>query len=617
MPRIKRPRRERTHDWQVIQQWTLWPEQKVYELLRPVVLFNESASDRAKETGASERTLQYKAVQFEERGMASLFPKEPEPTADRSRSLPPDMRQLIVDLQAEYPAFRPHEIATICFVRFGRKPSPHTVKRVLADGPRPSITTRRFPPYGQIADPFQRRRAIVQLHAEGWNSKTIALYMQTTRTRVYEILQRWVSEGFVGLHDKSHAPHEPARKVTFEDMNEVRRLARNPDLGAYRVRAALEQMGIKLSQATCGCLLALNRRLYGLDTPKRSPGSKKEMPFKARFRHEWWSVDVRYIEEHQVPDHPGPMYQITILENYSRAVLASKLSPTQNQWDYLEVLFHALATAGVPKGIVSDGGGIFYCNQAIEVYKAPGIDKQRIDKRQAWQNYVESMFNISRRMGDAKYAQATSWAEAVTIHRRWVRDYNVQRHWAHEKREDGCHSPAEVMGWHKGTMYPASVLDRILFATRYTRHLNQQGYLRFHDWKLYGERGLANEEVAVWVYEGTLKVEYKAITLSRYTVELQEDRRHLKQVSRPRLAETPFRSAQLTLFDLGPDQWLLFWHVQPHAPSHRRRHIKGLVQLQLLEAPAQEKAVGADQATIRHPWLHPVPKVSEGSEGEE
>ena len=37
------------------------------------------------------------------------------------------MCQLIVDLQAEYPAFRPHEIATIRFVRFGRKPSPHTV----------------------------------------------------------------------------------------------------------------------------------------------------------------------------------------------------------------------------------------------------------------------------------------------------------------------------------------------------------------------------------------------------------------------------------------------------------------------------------------------------------
>ncbi len=69
-------------------------------------------------------------------------------------------------------------------------------------------------------------------------------------------------------------------------------------------------------------------------------------------------------------------------------VLASKISPTQNQWDYLEVLFAALSTAGVPKAIVSDGGAIFYCNQAMQVYQALGIEKLRIEKKQAWQNYI-------------------------------------------------------------------------------------------------------------------------------------------------------------------------------------------------------------------------------------
>jgi hypothetical protein len=71
-------------------------------------------------------------------------------------------------------------------------------------------------------------------------------------------------------------------------------------------------------------------------------------------------VDVRYIEKHQIPDHAGPVYLISILENYSGAVWASKVSPTQNQWDYLEVLFAAFSTAGVPKAIVSDGGAIFW-----------------------------------------------------------------------------------------------------------------------------------------------------------------------------------------------------------------------------------------------------------------
>jgi len=35
MPARKRKRRERTHDWQEIQQQTLWPEQEQYERLRP------------------------------------------------------------------------------------------------------------------------------------------------------------------------------------------------------------------------------------------------------------------------------------------------------------------------------------------------------------------------------------------------------------------------------------------------------------------------------------------------------------------------------------------------------------------------------------------------------
>jgi hypothetical protein len=100
-----------------------------------------------KETGASERTLHYQADQFEQQGMTSLFHKKSSSSPDKGRSLPPDMRQLIVDLKAEHSGFRPHEIATICFLRFGRKPSDHTVKRVLADGPKPSVTIRRYPPY--------------------------------------------------------------------------------------------------------------------------------------------------------------------------------------------------------------------------------------------------------------------------------------------------------------------------------------------------------------------------------------------------------------------------------------------------------------------------------------
>jgi len=230
----------------------------------------------------------------------------------------------------------------------------------------------------------------------------------------------------------------------------------------------------------------------------------------------------------------------------------------------------------------------------------------------------EAHFNIVRRMADAKFAVATSWEQMIATHRKWMADYNAQRHWAHEKREDGCHSPAEVIGWHKGTMYPQGFLDRILFATRYTRQLDKHGFVRFQNWKFYGERGLAHEPVTVWVYEGTLKVEYKAVTLSKYTVELQEDRKHLRQVSNPRLAETPFRSPQLLLFDVGPHEWLLYWRAPSYAPARStRRRPQEIIQLPLFDLPTQEKAVGADDTRgvkQSHSFLHLVPRSSHKSD---
>ena len=162
-------------------------------------------------------------------------------------------------------------------------------------------------------------------------------------------------------------------------------------------------------------------------------------------------------------------------------------------------------------------------------------------------------------------------------------------------------------------MYPESVLDRILFATRYTRYLDKHGFLRFSNWKFYGERGLAHQPVSVWVYEGTLKVEYEAVTLSKYTVSLQEDRKHLKEVSNPRVADTPFRSPQLTLIDLGPHEWVLFWRTPKSAPARRKQRVQGIIQLLLFDVPVQEKAVGAngtEQVAQQSPFLRLVPKPS-------
>jgi putative transposase len=86
--------------------------------------------------------------------MISLFRPTKAQREDHHRSLPVAMRQLIVDLKAEYPDFTDGEIAAICAIQFsGRRPSHHTVKSVLADGPPPSRVGRQFSRYEEIPSP--------------------------------------------------------------------------------------------------------------------------------------------------------------------------------------------------------------------------------------------------------------------------------------------------------------------------------------------------------------------------------------------------------------------------------------------------------------------------------
>jgi len=520
------------------------------------VLFGQSPAERARETGAAERTIRRKADRFDAYGMASLFAgDEPRPMAhDRAdrRALPPDVRQLIVDLKREYPPLRPKELATICYLKCGRKPAPHTIQRVLAEGPPPSYTARRYPPYGEIADPAEARLAIIRLHAEGWTVGSIGGYMGVSRKTVWRILRRWVEEGVKGLDDKPHTRKRVALKTTLRAVATVKRLQQNPELGAWRVHAALNRLGIALSPRTCGRILALNRRLYGLDGPKAEPRETKVLPFAATRRHQTWAVDVRYLEDGKIHHlGGGHVYVITVLDCYSRAILASALSRTQDLTAYLMVLFAAIRQHGSPEVLVSDSGGIFRAKQARRIYAALGIEKVQIDKKQAWQNLIETQWNVMRRMADWHYGQARTWEELQNAHDAFVAAFNYEPHWAHRARQDNRHSPAEVLGWVSGTLRTPEELHRIFYSTRFGRVLDKAGYLRFRCWRLYGEAGLARRPAAVWLYRETLTVEFADQPIAQYAVAYQPDHTHLRAVTDPRLFETQYRSPQLPLWELA------------------------------------------------------------------
>ncbi len=220
----------------------------------------------------------------------------------------------------------------------------------------------------------------MRLHVEGWNAKSIAAYLETSRQTVHATLKRWAEEEIAGMPDKSRTPHRPATKVTPRAMTTVKELQENPLLGEVRIHAALKRLGIVRSPRTRGRILALNRTRY--IRPKPEPGLRdpKPMPCKAVRRHRYWSADSRYLD-----DGLGDVKvsSVTILDNYSRAVLASGRSRTQDLGAFLMVLFMAIQQHGAPEGLVTDGGSIFRAKQLLTVLDRLGVAKHEIAPRQA------------------------------------------------------------------------------------------------------------------------------------------------------------------------------------------------------------------------------------------
>src|SRR5207237_5723100 len=114
---------------------------------------------------------------------------------------------------------------------------------------------------------------------------------------------------------------------------------------------------------------------------------------------------------------------------------------------------------------------------------------------------------------------------------------------------------------------------RLCYRTRFGRKVDRMGYVRFRHWRVYGERGLARERAAVWLYGESLTLEFADEPLAQYKVRYQPDKAHLLAVEAPLLFETPYRSAQLPLWELSDTEWLKVLRRPPYAPPKPRREL--------------------------------------------
>jgi hypothetical protein len=164
-----------------------------------------------------------------------------------------------------------------------------------------------------------------------------------------------------------------------------------------------------------------------------------------------------------------------------------------------------------------------------------------------------------------------------------VGELHTEKHYAHQTRQDGRHSPTAVLRGVLGRTFPEEVLSRALYATQFTRQIDRHGFVKFKHWRFYGERGLTGEDVSVWVYEGKLKVSYQATALSLYELSVEKDTGKISEVTNARRLETHFRSPQLDLWRLSDAEWLLA--LRRPEPSPRKKAGKVVPLAQQLPLP--------------------------------
>jgi putative transposase len=578
-------------DFEHIRRQFVDPIQHDYEVIRPIVLFAETAAERSRQTGVERTVVGDKARRFVIAGMLGLTDGRAEAAGRKGHIYPEAIAGYIVYLKQLYPPIHLREIARIVQRKFGYKTNHHTLKRFLEPYDTPMQLELGLTTFSAFADAYQARWTVVRMAYEGWNKKSIADCLKLSRAHIYTILEAFERDGFAGLEDqRTRPPQHPANQLSLPLFKEVLDLQREyPRAGRFRIHGLLGQQRAEPppSERTVGRAMAINRQLHGAPGPWTSARddhpdevSFKHLPYRPTYRHHLWFTDIRYL----VQLDGSWVYSICIIEGYSRKIVAGMASPHQDLTAILQILFAALAEYGCPQAIVSDNGSVFRAGDYLAILRALDIEPLHIEQGKPWQNMIEAQFKVQLRLADFHFEQAQTLEDVQNQHAAFIETFNTTPHWAHRTGADGHRTPVEVLGWLRGRVVEPQRLRELFGRTELLRTVNRYGFVSVQRFYLYAENGLSRQRVSIWIYEGQLRIEYHQTLLARYRCIYDRKHGQLHDVNEPILYTTPFASPQLELIELDDEQWRKF---QRRPLRNYTRHIAMLPeQLSLLDLGA-------------------------------
>jgi transposase len=282
------------------------PIQHHYEVIRPLVLFAETAAERSRQTGMERTVVGDKARRFIIEGMLGLADGRAEAAGRKGHTYPEAVADYIVYLTQLYSPIHLREIARILQRKFGYKTNHHTLKRFLEPYDTPIQLELNLLLFSSFGDAYRARWTVVRMAYEGWNKKSIADCLKLSRTHVYTILEAFEKDGFAGLEDqRTRPPQHPGNQLSLPLFKEILDLQHAyPRAGRFRIHGLLGKQREEPppSERTVGRAMAINRQFHGAPGPWQSARddqpdavSVKHLPYRPTYRHHLWFTDLRSL----------------------------------------------------------------------------------------------------------------------------------------------------------------------------------------------------------------------------------------------------------------------------------------------------------------------------------
>jgi hypothetical protein len=555
-----------------------------YEVIRPLVLFaDQTVQQRAQETHTHPDTVRTLRRRFRQQGMLGLIPVNVEVVIrPRASGIAEAVRREIDRLKTLYDGFHYRELARILSCTFGTPFDDRMVKKLWQQSAASCQEHLGLWDYHTHPDRYQARLEVIKLYYRGWDKISLSRFLHVSRPTVDAWIRRFEAEHFAGLVDQSRAPKAPVRKIWLPLMVQVYHLQKaHPDAGEFRIWSLLARADV--SVRTIGRVMALNRLVYDDIPHVHRPGVKPAPgphPYKARYRHQYWFIDGRRMDFALDGVH---WWSLIILEGYSRTMLAGMIAPTEAAWVALMVLYTACLRYGAPAYLVSDSGGAYTSDDFEAVCTRLQVRHETIVSTQgeSYLNWMETHFNIQRRLYDYQFSFARTPVELEQRHQAFIQTYNTTAHQGLLQDRRFPAIPVEILGSARGRVYTPEELARHFAQAVLPRTTNRHGCVTLHSYHFYVEEGLPQTRVLLWVTGEQLRAVFDNVVLAEYRCRYDWREHQVRDIRDGLFYPTHFASQQGRLIPLTPQDSLIVYRVK--SPQRRKPHVSPLPQLLLFE----------------------------------